>query len=253
MPQATMKNKTVLITGATGGIGACFARCFVKAGASVVLSGTRLPKLEALQKELESDLLAEQRLFCVPAALGEEGAAQVLIDQALQHLGHLDVLINNAGITKDGLFMRMSDEDISDVLQLNLLAAMRLARSAIKGMMKQRSGNIINVSSVVASTGNPGQCNYVASKAALEGFSRALAAEVGARGIRVNAIAPGFIETPMTQVLPDAHKEALIKTIPLGRMGQAKEIASAALFLASEAASYITGTTLHVNGGMYRT
>ncbi len=246
-----VKNQCVLLTGATGGIGLAIAKTFVVAGAKITLSGTRLEKLEALKAALLEERNArEENIFCVPAILSEAGATETLCSQADKLMGSVDILINNAGITKDGLFMRMSDKDIEDVLQLNLVAAMQLSRCVVKGMMKRRAGRIINISSVVASTGNPGQCNYVAAKAGLEGFTRALAKELGSRQIGVNAIAPGFIETPMTNVLPAPHKEALTKTIPLGRMGKPEEIAAAVLFLASDAASYITGTTLHVNGGM---
>ena len=250
--QSRLQGKRVLLTGASGGIGAAIARLVMQEGADVALSGTSGDKLEALRVQLEVLRVREdQKLLCLPALLAEDGEAQRLGDQASQQLGGLDGLVNNAGITCDGLFMRMSDADIEKVLALNLVAAMRLTRAVVRGMMKQRAGSVVNISSVVASMGNAGQCNYVASKAGLEGFSRALARELGSRNVRVNCVAPGFIETPMTKNLPDAQKDALLKSIPMGRMGQAEEIAQGVRFLISDEAAYVTGTTLHMNGGLY--
>lgn len=239
----------VLLTGASGGIGEAIAMRFLENGADVVLSGTRTEKLEALKAKLATT--ATGQIFCVQSVLSEEGAAAALVQKATECLGGLDTVINNAGITRDGLLMRMKDADWDDVLRLNLTAVMQICRAAIRGLMSQRRGSIVNISSVVAAKGNPGQCNYVAAKAGLEGFTRSLALESASRGVRANCVAPGFIETPMTAALTDTQKESILKSVPFGRMGKPAEIADATLFLASDAASYITGTTLHVNGGMY--
>lgn len=256
--EGSLAGKVALITGASGGIGAALATTFLQRGSQVVLSGTRSEKLDALKaKLLKNSALSdsgcpEERIALVPALLGEEGAAENLMQKAKAHMGSVDILVNNAGVTRDGLLMRMKDADWNQVIALNLTAIMQLCRAAIRPMMQARWGSIVNISSVVASMGNPGQCNYVAAKAGLEGFSRSLACEVASRGVRVNCLAPGFIETPMTDVLTPAHKETLMKNIPAGRMGTPEEIARAAAFLASDDASYVTGTTLHVNGGMWR-
>lgn len=239
-----LTGKTALITGATGGIGESIARAFKKQGANVVLSGTRVEVLEALQKDLG------EGAFIAPCALNDKAAVDELIPYAESLAGQIDILVNNAGITKDGLLMRMKDEDIEEVLLVNLLSAFKLSRSAIKGMMKRRAGRIINISSIVGVMGNPGQANYVASKAGLIGLTKSLAQEIASRNVTVNAIAPGFIATPMTNKLSDELRSKLLEKIPLGRLGTPEDIAASALFLASDEASYITGQTMHVNGGM---
>ncbi|TGW14493.1 3-oxoacyl-[acyl-carrier-protein] reductase [bacterium NHP-B] len=238
--------KKVLVTGATGGIGEAIARLFHAQGATVFLSGTREEKLTSLQNDLR------ERVFGQAVVLTEAQAPDHLITAAASAMDGLDIVVNNAGITCDGLLMRMGDEEWDRVLDVNLRAVMQLCRASIKEMMKQRFGRIINVSSVVAAMGNPGQCNYVASKAGLEGFSKSLAVEVASRGITVNCVAPGFIETPMTAGLSEARKEALLTQIPLKRMGTPEDIAHGTVFLASEGAAYITGAVLPINGGMWR-
>lgn len=240
----SLKNKKVLITGASGGIGAAIAKALSHQGAEVTLSGTRLERLQETAKGLTG------KHHVLPCNLSDNGDVETLISRAEELMGGLDILVNNAGITRDGLAMRMKDEDWETVLQVNLTAVFRLIRSSLKNMMKQRSGRIINITSVVGVTGNPGQVNYCASKAGLIGMSKSLALEVASRGITVNCVAPGFIETPMTDKLNDIQKEAINKNIPLGRVGKPEEIANAVAFLASDEASYITGQTLHVNGGM---
>lgn len=239
-----LTGKNALITGASGGIGAAIARQLHGAGATVGLSGTRVEPLEALAAELGD------RAHVLPCNLSDADAVDALPKDAIAAMGSLDVLVNNAGITKDNLFMRMSDEEWASVLEVNLTSTMRLCRGALRGMMKARWGRIINVSSVVGTTGNPGQANYAASKAGMVGMSKSLAYEVASRGITVNCIAPGFIETAMTDKLTDDQKEKILVQIPAGRMGSADEIAASALFLASAEAGYLTGTTMHVNGGM---
>jgi 3-oxoacyl-[acyl-carrier protein] reductase len=239
-----LTGKNALVTGASGGIGAAIARQLHAAGATVGLSGTRVEPLEALAAELG------ERAHVLPCNLGDAEAVDALPKQAIEAMGSLDVLVNNAGITRDNLFMRMSDEDWASVLEVNLTSTMRLCRGALRGMMKARWGRIINVSSVVGATGNPGQANYAASKAGMVGMSKSLAYEVASRGITVNCIAPGFIETAMTDKLTDDQKDKILVQIPAGRMGSAEEIAASALFLASPEAGYLTGTTMHVNGGM---
>lgn len=241
-----MDGKKVLITGASGGIGEAIARLFHAHGATVLLGGTRESKLQ----EICTSLGERAHYHAVP--LTDDGAAEALISKSEVSMGGIDVLVNNAGITRDGLLMRMSDDDWDAVLSTNLRAVMRLSRVAIRPMMRQRWGRIINISSVVAAMGNAGQCNYVASKAGLEGFSKTLAVEVAARGITVNCVAPGFIQTAMTDKLPEAHKENLLSQIPLKRMGTPLDVAHGTLFLASENASYITGAVLPINGGMWR-
>ncbi|WP_116084190.1 3-oxoacyl-[acyl-carrier-protein] reductase [Tropicimonas sp. IMCC34011] len=239
-----LHGKTALVTGASGGIGAEIARTLHKAGASVALSGTREAPLEALASELGD------RTAVLPCDLTDPEAQAGLPKRVTEALGACDILVNNAGITRDQLFMRMGDEDWAQVLEVNLTAAMRLSRAALRGMMKARWGRIVNITSIVGATGNPGQGNYAAAKAGLVGMSKSLAAEVASRGVTVNCIAPGFIETAMTDKLGDEQKSKLLANIPMGRMGAPEEIAAAALYLASSEAGYMTGTTLHVNGGM---
>ena len=239
-----LTGKTTLVTGATGGIGADIARGFHAQGATVGITGRNEEKLNALKDELGD------RVIPLPADLSSENAAADLIKTAENEMGQVDILINNAGITKDNLSMRMKDEEWDEVLDVNLSTPFKLAKAVQRGMMKRRWGRIINISSVVGTTGNPGQCNYVAAKAGLVGWTKAMAQEVASRGITVNAIAPGFIETAMTDALTDDQKDKINTTIPAGKMGTPADIASAAAFLASEEAGYITGATLHVNGGM---
>lgn len=239
-----LTGKSALVTGASGGIGADIARALHAAGATVGLSGTREDPLNALAGELG------ERAHVLTCNLGDADAVDTLPKAAAEAMGGLDILVNNAGVTRDNIFMRMSDDDWQTVLDVNLTATMRLCRASIRGMMKARWGRIINISSVVGATGNPGQTNYAASKAGMVGFSKSLAYEVASRGITVNAVAPGFIATAMTEKLTDEQKSAILTQIPTGRMGDPTEIASAVLYLASPEAGYITGTTLHVNGGM---
>jgi len=239
-----LKGKKALITGASGGIGGEIARTLHKAGADIAISGTRLESLNSLAEEIGSNVQIFQ------CNLNDLVAIDDLLKTASEKMGGIDILINNAGITRDNLFMRMSDEEWLDVLNVNLTATMKLCKGMIRGMMKNRWGRIINISSVVGTTGNPGQANYAASKAGMVGMSKSLAFEVASRGITVNIIAPGFIETAMTDKLNDDQKSNIMEQIPAGRMGMATEIASAALYLASSEASYVTGATLHVNGGM---
>ena len=240
-----LQNKIALVTGASGGIGAQIATALHSQGATVVLHGTRASKLEALKEELG------ERTVTVTANLADRDAVAGLVDSAGEAAGGpIDVLVNNAGITRDGLLMRMKNDDWDDVLEVNLMASVVLCRSAMRAMMKARSGRIISISSVVGVTGNPGQTNYAASKAGMIGFTKSLAAEVASRGITVNVVAPGFIATPMTDVLDADQKVALLARVPTGRLGTAAEIAASVVFLASEEAAYITGTTMHVNGGM---
>jgi len=236
--------KTALVTGASGGIGAAVARSLHGAGATVVLTGTREGPLEALSAELGV------RAHPLSCDLSDPAAVDALPGRASAAAGAIDILINNAGITRDGLFMRMSDADWQDVLDINLTAAFRLCRGVLRGMMKARWGRIVTVTSIVGATGNPGQGNYAAAKAGLVGMSKSLAAEVAGRGITVNCIAPGFISTAMTDKLTDDQKSRILGQIPAGRMGQPEEIAAAALYLSSAEAGYVTGATLHVNGGM---
>ncbi|MBL9058951.1 MAG: 3-oxoacyl-[acyl-carrier-protein] reductase [Mangrovicoccus sp.] len=239
-----LTDKTALVTGASGGIGAEIARVLHGAGAIVAISGTRLEPLEALAAELGS------RVHVLPCNLSDPAEVETLPKHAVEAMGGVDILVNNAGITKDNLFMRMSDDEWDSVIAVNLTAAMRLCRGVVRGMMKKRWGRIINISSVVGATGNPGQGNYAASKAGLVGMTKALAAEVASRGITANAIAPGFITTAMTDKLTEDQKTAILKNVPAGRMGEAAEIAAAVLYLASPEAGYTTGTVLHVNGGL---
>ncbi|SFE14175.1 3-oxoacyl-[acyl-carrier-protein] reductase [Roseivivax sediminis] len=239
-----LEGKTALVTGASGGIGGAVATALHTAGATVALSGTR----EAPLREL-ADTLGE-RANVLPCNLSDADAVNALPKQAADAMGGVDILVNNAGITRDGLFMRMSDDDWTQVLDVNLTAAFRLTRGVLRGMMKSRWGRIVNVSSIVGATGNPGQGNYAAAKAGLIGMTKSLASEVAPRGITVNALAPGFIETAMTEKLTADQKADMLSQIPAGRMGTPEEIAAAALYLVSPEAGYVTGATLHVNGGM---
>jgi len=239
-----LNNKNALITGASGGIGSAIARRLHAMGAKVALSGTRQEPLESLANDLG------ERAYILPCNLNDMAAVEALPKQAIDALGSLDILVNNAGITRDNLFMRMSDEEWQSVINVNLTATMKLCKGALRGMMKSRWGRIINISSVVGATGNPGQGNYAASKAGMVGMSKSLAYEVASRGITVNVVAPGFIATAMTDKLADDRKEAILAQIPAGRMGAAEDIASAVGYLASDGAGYVTGSTLHVNGGM---
>ncbi len=237
----------VFITGATGGIGSATARSFAKQGAIVGLCGRNKDKLNKISNELK-DFNAKSEIF--ECDLGDVENVENLFDKADEVMGGIDVLICNAGITKDSLAMRMSTEDFENIIKVNLEATFVLNRDAIKKMMKRRYGRIVNISSVVGVSGNPGQANYVASKAGIIGMSKSLAQEVASRNITVNCVAPGFIETPMTEVLTDEQKNRILSGIPLGRMGSPEDIANTILFIASKEASYITGQTIHVNGGM---
>lgn len=239
-----LSGKCALVTGASGGIGGAIAKALHGAGATVGLSGTRVDPLEALAAELG------ERAVVLPCNLSDPEAVDALPKQAIEAMGALDILVNNAGITRDQIFMRMSDDEWQSVLDVNLTSAMRLCRGVMRPMMKARWGRIINISSIVGAIGNPGQANYAASKAGMIGMSKSLAYEVASRGITVNAVAPGFITTPMTDKLTDDQKTALLSQIPAGRMGEPSEIAAAVAYLASTQAGYVTGTTLHVNGGM---
>ncbi|WP_310541415.1 3-oxoacyl-[acyl-carrier-protein] reductase [Phenylobacterium sp.] len=240
-----LTGKTALVTGATGGIGAHIARALHAQGAHVVLSGTREPVLAELAKALG------ERTSIAPANLADAESVDGLIAKAEAAAGApLDILVANAGITKDGLLMRMKDEDWESVLKVNLESYFRLSRAAMRGMMKRRAGRIIGITSVVGVMGNPGQANYAASKAGMIGFSKALAQEVATRGITVNCVAPGFIESPMTDALNEAQKSQILATIPAGRLGLGSDVAAACVYLASDEAAYMTGQTLHVNGGM---
>ena len=239
-----LSGKRALITGASGGIGAAIARALHGAGATVGLSGTREAPLQELAAELG------ERAFVLPCNLGDSAAVEALPKQAIEAMGGLDILVNNAGITRDQIFMRMSDEDWASVIDVNLTATMRLCRAVMRPMMKARWGRIINISSIVGATGNAGQVNYAASKAGMVGLTKSIAAEVASRNITANAVAPGFIATPMTDKLNDEQKAKINGQIPAGRMGTPEEIAAAVLYLASPEAAYVTGTTIHVNGGM---
>jgi len=239
-----LDGKAALVTGASGGIGAAIARTLHKQGATVVLSGTRRDALEQLAAELG------ERAHVCPADLRDPAAADALVASAESAAGPLHILVNNAGMTKDGLALRMKDEDWATVMDVDLAAPFRLSRAALKGMLRRRAGRIIGIGSVVGTTGNGGQANYAAAKAGLIGMSKSLAQEVGSRGITVNVVAPGFVETAMTDVLAAEQKAKLIGAIPLGRMGQPADIAAAVVWLASDEAAWVTGTTVHVNGGM---
>lgn len=240
-----LTGKTALVTGASGGIGGAIAKALHGQGATVVLSGTRQDALDAVKAELGS------RAFTVIANLSDTASVEALPKSAEEVAGAgIDILVNNAGITKDNLFMRMKDEEWDQVIAVNLTASFRLSRAVLRGMMKKRWGRIIQITSVVGATGNPGQGNYAAAKAGLVGMTKSLAAEVASRNITVNAVAPGFIQTAMTEVLTDQQKEMISGRIPAGRMGMPGEIAAAVTYLASEEAAYVTGETIHINGGM---
>ena len=240
-----LSGKTALITGATGGLGAEIATALHAQGAKVVLSGTR----EAVLQDLAARL--GERAVVAPCNLSDAAEVDGLLAKAEAVSGSdIDIIVSNAGLTRDGLLMRMKDDDWDQVIRVNLEAYFRLARSAMKGMMKRRFGRIIGITSVVGVTGNPGQANYAASKAGMIGFSKALAKEVASRGITVNCVAPGFIASPMTDVLNEAQKTAILTKIPAGDLGKASDIAAACVYLASQEAGYVTGQTLHVNGGM---
>jgi len=239
-----LSGKSALVTGASGGIGGAIARALYAAGAKVVLAGTRRPQLEALAAELGD------RAFVATADLASAEAGDALIKAAEAAAGQVDILVNNAGLTRDQLALRMKDEDWQTVIDVDLTAGFRLARAALRGMMKRRWGRIIGITSVVGVTGNPGQANYAAAKAGMIGLSKALAAEVATRGITVNCVAPGFIATAMTEALSEEQRQRLAGVIPMGRVGTADEVAACVVFLASDEARYVTGHTLHVNGGM---
>jgi 3-oxoacyl-[acyl-carrier protein] reductase len=239
-----LNNRVALVTGASGGLGSAIARALHKQGAKVVLSGTRRDALDALAAELG------EGAFVAVCNLSDKESVEKLVPEAEALAGPLDILVNNAGVTRDGLFLRMKDEDWETVLTVNLTSAFRLSRAVLKGMMKRRYGRIVNITSIVGVTGNGGQANYAASKAGLIGMSKSLAVEVATRNVTVNCVAPGFIASPMTDVLTDKQKEAIMATIPSARLGQGEEIGAACVYLASSEAAYVTGQTLHVNGGM---
>ncbi|MEP4377632.1 MAG: 3-oxoacyl-ACP reductase FabG [Alphaproteobacteria bacterium] len=239
-----LNEKTALVTGATGGIGDAIARALHARGANVVISGTRAERLEALAADLGPNC------HIAAADLSDPAAPDALVAAATEAAGGVDILINNAGLTRDNLAMRMKDEEWQQVLDVNLSASFRLSRAVLRGMMKARWGRIVTITSVVGATGNPGQVNYAASKAGLTGMTKALAQEVASRGITVNCIAPGFIETPMTDALSDDQKATLLERIPTGRLGLPADISASAAYLVSNEAGYVTGQTLHVNGGM---
>ncbi|MGN6096424.1 MAG: 3-oxoacyl-[acyl-carrier-protein] reductase [Bosea sp. (in: a-proteobacteria)] len=239
-----LTGRKALVTGATGGLGGAIARTLHAQGASVALSGTRAEALEALAAELG------ERVVVTPCNLADKDSVEALVPAAEEKLGGLDILVNNAGITRDNLFLRLKDEDWDRVLAVNLTAAFRLSRAAVKSMMRRRYGRIVAIGSVVGTTGNPGQGNYAAAKAGLIGMSKALAAEVASRNITVNVVSPGFIESPMTQALNEKQRDGILADVPMGRLGAGADIAAAVAYLASDEAGYVTGQTLHVNGGM---
>ena len=241
-----LSGMTALVTGASGGLGSAIAKALAAQGARLAVSGSNVEKLERFREQLGGDHVA------IGCNLSDGAAVDQLVPSAVDALGgKLDILINNAGVTRDNLLMRMKDDEFDEVIRINLEAAFRLMRAAARPMMKARFGRIINITSVVGSMGNAGQVNYAAAKAGVVGFSKSLAKELGSRNITVNCIAPGFIDTDMTRGLPDEQKSALLAHIPLGRFGQAEEIAAAVVYLSSDGAAYVTGNTLHVNGGMY--
>jgi 3-oxoacyl-[acyl-carrier protein] reductase len=239
-----LSGKSALVTGASGGIGGAIARALHAQGAQVTLTGTRANALEALAGELKD------RVHVAIANLSDAGAADALIKDAEARMGSLDILVNNAGLTRDMLALRLKDEDWQAVIDVNLTATFRLCRAAMRGMMKRRFGRMINITSIVGVTGNPGQANYAASKAGMIGMSKSLAAEVASRGITVNCVAPGFIATPMTDALNEEQKTKLLGAIPIARLGTPADIAAGVVYLASAEAAYVTGQTLHINGGM---
>ncbi|MGA0595754.1 3-oxoacyl-[acyl-carrier-protein] reductase [Enterovirga sp. CN4-39] len=241
-----LEGRKALVTGATGGIGGSIARALHTRGATVTLSGTRQAALEELAAALG------ERAHVAACNLGDAASVEALVPAAEAAMGGLDILVNNAGVTRDNLLMRMKDDEWDTVIAVNLTAAFRLSRAAVKGMMRRRYGRIVNIGSVVGAIGNPGQVNYASSKAGLVGMTKALAAEVASRNITVNCVAPGFIESPMTDELNDAQKASILGTVPMGRLGSPDEIAAAVVYLSSGEAAYVTGHTLHVNGGMAR-
>lgn len=243
----SLDGRKMLVTGATGGLGQSIAKDFHRQGATVTISGRRVDVLENLASDL-----GNERVHIVPCDLGDEASVKELVPKAYEAMDGLDTLVNNAGITKDGLMMRMKDEDFDAVIAVNLRAIFMLSRACLRNMMKDRFGRIINISSVVGVTGNPGQVNYCASKAGVIGMSKALAAEVATRGITVNCIAPGFIKSPMTDVLSDEYRAKLEATIPMQHIGLSEDISAAAVYISSKEAGYVTGQTLHINGGMVR-
>ena len=239
-----LSGRKALVTGATGGIGGAGARALHAQGATVTLSGTRRAALDQLARNLG------ERAHVADADLSDREAVEALVPAAEAAMGGLDILVNNAGVTRDNLFLRMKDEEWEAVLAVNLTAAFRLSRAAVRGMMRRRHGRIVSVGSVVGTTGNAGQANYAASKAGLIGMTKALAAEVASRGVTANVVAPGFIESPMTDALNDKQREGILGNVPMGRLGQGADVAAAVVYLASDEAAYVTGQTLHVNGGM---
>ena len=244
MSMFDLTGMTALVTGASGGIGSAICHALAGQGARLAVSGSNVEKLEAFRASLGSDHVA------VPCNLGDKDSVEALVPAALEKLGQIDILVNNAGVTRDNLMMRMKDEEWDEVIRINLEAAFRLMRAVSKPMMKARFGRIITITSVVGTTGNPGQANYAASKGGLTAMTKAIAQEIASRNVTVNCVAPGFIATAMTETLPDAQKEALNARIPMGRMGEGGDIGAAVAYLASREAGYITGQTLHVNGGM---
>lgn len=245
----SLEGYNALVTGASGGIGCAIAKLLAQQGANLAISGTRLDALEKCAEEINRINSAIQ-LVILPCDLQEHAQVEELVPQVEEKLGKIDILVNNAGITKDNLLIRMKDEEWQKVLNVNLTSCFILTRAAVKVMMKRRYGRIINISSVVGSTGNPGQANYCASKAGMVGMSKAIAKEVASRNITINCVAPGFIESEMTKVLPELTQQKILSSIPLNRMGSAEEVAACVAFLASLEAGYITGHTIHVNGGM---
>lgn len=239
-----VSGRKVMLTGGTGGLGKAIAKRLVDRGAIVTISGTKKTVLDEISSELS------QNAFFLVNDLSESGAVETLLSFAYEKMGEVDILINNAGITRDGLMVRMSDDDWLDVIAINLTAGFKLARGCLKSMMKNRWGRIINISSVVGFTGNPGQANYAASKAGIIGMTKSLAAEVASRNITVNCIAPGYIKTAMTESLTEKQTSELLKLVPSGRMGVPEDIAASVLYLSSEEASYLTGQTIHINGGL---
>jgi 3-oxoacyl-[acyl-carrier protein] reductase len=239
-----LSGKTALVTGASGGLGQAIARALHRQGAKVALSGTRIEALQALAEDLAKNV------FVLPCNLADPAETEKLVPAAEAAMGSLDILVNNAGVTRDNLFMRMKVEDFETVIAVNLTAAFRLSRAALKGMLRRRYGRILGITSVVGVTGNPGQANYAASKAGMIGMFKSLAGEVASRNVTVNCIAPGFIESPMTDVLNEKQKAAILASVPMARLGSGADVAAAVVYLASEEAAYVTGQTLHVNGGM---
>jgi 3-oxoacyl-[acyl-carrier protein] reductase len=239
-----LSGKTALVTGASSGIGTAIAKAFHKQGATVAISGTRKDALDAIAAEMKD------RVHVLPCNLSDPAAVEALIPSANEKMERVDILVNNAGITKDNIFIRLKDEDWDQVIAVNLTAAFRLSRAAAKDMMRKRFGRIIGITSVVGFTGNAGQGNYAAAKAGMVGMMKSLGAELASRNVTANCIAPGFIATPMTDALNEAQKKAILDTVPAKRLGTSDDIAAAALYLASDEAGYVTGTTIHVNGGM---